>query len=226
MELDRYLAEYHPDRPRLKAYGFVPEGRALVLRRRLAGSIFAAFSLQGAHFSLAVYDDDTPEKADYVPFQAAAADGPYVSLVRERAQALLEDILRQGFARDSLLDQILAQARPEYGSEPCFPWAEYPGHCTLKAPNGKWYGLVMQVPYAVLGIGKAGRADVLNVKNLPEKIQALVDGEHFLPAYHMNKKYWLSVLLDSPAVLPQAQALLRESYVLAAGPGRRSGRKR
>ena len=226
MELDRYLAEYHPDRPRLKAYGFVPEGRALVLRRRLAGSIFAAFSLQGAHFSLAVYDDDTPEKADYVPFQAAAADGPYVSLVRERAQALLEDILRQGFARDSLRDQILAQARQEYGTEPCFPWAEYPGHCTLKAPNGKWYGLVMQVPYAVLGIGKAGRADVLNVKNLPEKIQALVDGEHFLPAYHMNKKYWLSVLLDSPAVLPLAQVLLRESYALVAGPGRRSGRKR
>ena len=226
MELDRYLAEYHPDRPRLKAYGFVPEGRALVLRRRLAGSIFAAFSLQGAHFSLAVYDDDTPEKADYVPFQAAAADGAYVSLVRERAQALLEDILQQGFVRDSLRDQILAQARQEYGTEPCFPWAEYPGHCTLKAPNGKWYGLVMQVPYAVLGIGKAGRADVLNVKNLPEKIQALVDGEHFLPAYHMNKKYWLSVLLDSPAVLPQAQVLLRESYALVAGPGRRSGRKR
>ena len=226
MELDRYLAEYHPDRPRLKAYGFVPEGEALVLRRRLAGSIFAAFSLQGAHFSLTVYDDDTPEKADYVPFQAAAADGPYVSLVRERAQALLEDILRQGFVRDSLRDQILAQARQEYGTEPCFPWAEYPGHCTLKAPNGKWYGLVMQVPYAVLGIGKAGRADVLNVKNLPEKIQALVDGEHFLPAYHMNKKYWLSVLLDSPAVLPQAQVLLRESYALVAGPGRRSGRKR
>ena len=226
MELDRYLAEYHPDRPRLKAYGFVPEGRALVLRRRLAGSIFAGFSLQGAHFSLTVYDDDTPEKADYVPFQAAAADGPYVSLVRERAQALLEDILRQGFVRDSLRDQILAQARQEYGTEPCFPWAEYPGHCTLKAPNGKWYGLVMQVPYAVLGIGKAGRADVLNVKNLPEKIQALVDGEHFLPAYHMNKKYWLSVLLDSPAVLPQAQALLREGYGWVAGPGRRSGRKR
>ena len=226
MELDRYLAEYHPDRPRLKAYGFVPEGEALVLRRRLAGSIFAAFSLQGAHFSLTVYDDDTPEKADYVPFQAAAADGPYVSLVRERAQALLGDILQQGFVRDSLRDQILAQARQEYGTEPCFPWAEYPGHCTLKAPNGKWYGLVMQVPYAVLGIGKAGRADVLNVKNLPEKIQALVDGEHFLPAYHMNKKYWLSVLLDSPAVLSQAQALLRESYALVAGPGRRSGRKR
>ena len=226
MELDRYLAEYHPDRPRLKAYGFVPEGRALVLRRRLAGSIFAAFSLQGAHFSLAVYDDDTPEKADYVPFQAAADDGPYVSLVRERAQALLGDILRQGFVRDSLRDQILAQARQEYGTEPCFPWAEYPGHCTLKAPNGKWYGLVMQVPYAVLGIGKAGRADVLNVKNLPEKIQALVDGEHFLPAYHMNKKYWLSVWLDSPAVLPLAQVLLRESYALVAGPGRRSDRKR
>ena len=226
MELDRYLAEYHPDRPRLKAYGFVPEGKALVLRRRLAGSIFAAFSLQGAHFFLTVYDDDTPEKADYVPFQAAAADGTYVSLVRERAQALLEDILRQGFVRDSLRDQILAQARQEYGTEPCFPWAEYPGHCTLKAPNGKWYGLVMQVPYAVLGIGKAGRADVLNVKNLPEKIQALVDGEHVLPAYHMNKKYWLSVLLDSPAVLPQAQVLLRESYALVAGPGRRSGRKR
>ena len=113
MELDRYLAEYHPDRPRLKAYGFVPEGEALVLRRRLAGSIFAAFSLQGAHFSLAVYDDDTPEKADYVPFQAAADDGPYVSLVRERAQALLGQLNDLAVARTRLApvpDSPLAQA--------------------------------------------------------------------------------------------------------------------
>ncbi|WP_435056293.1 MmcQ/YjbR family DNA-binding protein, partial [Thomasclavelia cocleata] len=69
---------------------------------------------------------------------------------------------------------------------------------TLKTnETNKWYGLIMNIPYKSLKIEKEGKIDVLNVKNKPSKIEHLIDFKHYFPAYHMNKKYWISILLDS-----------------------------
>ena len=38
--------------------------------------------------------------------------------------------------------------------------------------------------------------DVMNVKVNPILIEDLLHEETFLPAYHMNKKYWVSIRLD------------------------------
>ena len=38
--------------------------------------------------------------------------------------------------------------------------------------------------------------DVMNVKASPVLIEDLLHEDAFLPAYHMNKKYWVSIRLD------------------------------
>ena len=38
--------------------------------------------------------------------------------------------------------------------------------------------------------------DVMNVKASPVLIDDLLHEEAFLPAYHMNKKYWVSIRLE------------------------------
>ena len=54
----------------------------------------------------------------------------------------------------------------------------------------------------------------MNIKLSPAKIEQLVDRQHFYPAYHMNKKHWLTVLLQKDLDIPQVQELLAESYRL------------
>lgn len=70
----------------------------------------------------------------------------------------------------------------------------------------------MNIPYKSLKIEKEGKIDVLNVKNKPAKIERLIDFKHYFPAYHMNKKYWISILLDSTIDLNSVMNLLDESY--------------
>ena len=70
----------------------------------------------------------------------------------------------------------------------------------------------MNIPYKSLKIEKEGKIDVLNVKNKPSKIEHLIDFKHYFPAYHMNKKYWISILLDSTIDLNSVINLLDESY--------------
>ena len=102
-----------------------------------------------------------------------------------------------------------------FGTVPDAPWPETPENFTFKtARRNKWYALFMTIPYKSLGLAKAGKVDVLNIKLPPAKVAQLVDRQHFYPAYHMNKKHWLTVMLQKDADISLVQELLAESYQL------------
>ena len=54
----------------------------------------------------------------------------------------------------------------------------------------------------------------MNIKLPPAKITQLVDRVSFYPAYHMNKKHWLTVLLKKDLDMALVQELIAESYSL------------
>lgn len=102
-----------------------------------------------------------------------------------------------------------------FGTVPDAPWPETPENFTFKtARRNKWYALFMTIPYKSLGLVKAGKVDVLNIKLPPAKVTQLVDRQYFYPAYHMNKKHWLTVMLQKDADISLVQELLAESYQL------------
>jgi len=81
--------------------------------------------------------------------------------------------------------------------------------------NGKWFALLMQVPNTLLSIAPLeGSSYLLNVKGNPLQIPFELDEEHFHPAYHMNKKHWISILLDETTPQEKTLRLLKTSYAL------------
>ena len=56
--------------------------------------------------------------------------------------------------------------------------------------------------------------NVLNVKGDPNLIGALREKKGFLPAYHMNKENWISILLDDTVPEEEIKSLIRFSYQL------------
>lgn len=78
-----------------------------------------------------------------------------------------------------------------------YPWSDCPNYTTFKHKNNlKWFALIMDVPYEKLNIDKKGIVNVINLKNVPEMIGGLRKDDGILPAYHMNKEHWITVLLD------------------------------
>ena len=78
----------------------------------------------------------------------------------------------------------------------------------------KWFALMMRVPYACLGIRREGLADVINTKCSPLLMGAYRVQPGILPAYHMNKEHWLSILLDGTAEDGLIRELLEISWEL------------
>lgn len=96
-----------------------------------------------------------------------------------------------------------------------YPWADAPNFTTFKhKDNMKWFALIMDVPYERLKIEKDGIVDIINLKNIPEMIGGLRKEKGILPAYHMNKEYWISVLLDGTVDKEEVFNLIDISYEL------------
>ncbi len=96
-----------------------------------------------------------------------------------------------------------------------YPWNEYPNYTTFKHKNNRnWFALIMDVPFEKLKINKDGVVNVINLKNIPEMIGGLRKEEGILPAYHMNKEHWITVLLDGTVVKNKICELIDLSYDL------------
>lgn len=96
---------------------------------------------------------------------------------------------------------ILAYVRERFGTEPEYLWKTAPNYLVLRNKlNNKWYAIIMDVPRGSLGFEGDGVLWVMNVKCDPMMIGSFVKRKGFLPAYHMNKEHWMSVILDDSEI--------------------------
>lgn len=114
-------------------------------------------------------------------------------------------------------DEIFQYAKERFGTEPEYLWRSFPNHAILRnANNQKWYAIIMDVPKEKLGFKGAERVDVLNVKCDPVMIGSLLMNDGYLPAYHMHKGRWISIILNGSIPPDEIFWLLNISYSITA----------
>lgn len=117
----------------------------------------------------------------------------------------------------SYRDDILEFAMKQYGTEPDYPWNSSPDSAVLRhSDNRKWYGLIMDVPRVKLGLSGQQTVEILNVKCDPILGGSLRGDKGILPAYHMHRGNWISVLLDGSVDLNKIFGLLEMSFDMTA----------
>lgn len=115
---------------------------------------------------------------------------------------------------------LLEFAEEQYGTEPEYLWASSPDSAILRhSDNQKWYALFMEVQRNRLGLSGEDLVDVLDIKCDPILSGSLRMQEGFLPAYHMNKGNWISILLDGTVEKEAIFPLLEMSFELTASKG-------
>ena len=103
----------------------------------------------------------------------------------------------------------------KYGVTPDYLWEGDYITGALRHPDTKrWFGVLMRIPAAKLGIKSEGEADILDIKLDPDFILELQKNlpKQYFPAYHMNKKHWTTVLLSDKTDRKLLQTLINESF--------------
>ena len=105
-----------------------------------------------------------------------------------------------------------------FGVEPDYPFADdFVTAVFRRKDNLKWFAIVMSVDAKKLKIGAYGELDIVNLKCTDEDREELAQTEAVLRAYHMNKKRWLSIVLDEQEDFDEKlSALAQRRYDLTA----------
>lgn len=112
-------------------------------------------------------------------------------------------------------DKIVNFIKQEYGVKPEYLWKKYPTFCVFRhIGNNKWFALVATLPRKFLSAPGDGEVDFINVKCDKENTDFLRGVPGILPAYHMNKQNWITVLLDGTMPIKNVKKLLQDSFDL------------
>lgn len=115
--------------------------------------------------------------------------------------------------------EIFEYVKKQYGTEPEYLWSDDPDSAILRHRNGKWYALFMRIERTRLGLEGPGSVDIMDVKCEPEMTGVLIQTHGFLPAYHMNKRHWITILLDGTVDEAKILDFLDMSYDMVEKKG-------
>ena len=185
----------------------------------------AAVSAAGA-FSARLTDTQTEEP--YVLHLVEDVRGSFVEQVRGEYRAALREIAERCFDRRVFhadgTAELLAYALARYGDRPEYLWERFPSNAVLRRKdNRKWYAALLTVGADKLGLARREEVEIADLRMRPEELDAKVDGKKYFRGWHMNKKSWVTVVLDGSVPPAELHRLLDESYRLAQDQP--SGRK-
>ena len=116
-------------------------------------------------------------------------------------------------------EAIFEYVKKQYSTEPEYLWMKWPEYAVLRhADNNKWYAIIMNVSRATLGLdGDSDEViDILDVKCDSTAIDFFRQMDGFLPAYHMSKTNWITILLDGSVADEKIKDFIDASFQMTA----------
>ncbi|MDE7208820.1 MAG: MmcQ/YjbR family DNA-binding protein [Clostridia bacterium] len=208
------------DFDKLSQYGFVLnkenyEYQIEILDKQM--TLFISIDKKGA-INTQVVDLETQEQ--YTLFLAEDAVGSFVGIVRQEYERVLRDVadkccITQVF-KSKYSQDVIEYVRTKYGDELEFLWKKFDDNAIWRRKdNGKWYGLILIVPKSKLGIDSEEKVEIIVLRVSPQEVGNLIDNKRYFPAYHMNKKSWITICLDGSMEIGEIYRRIDDSYVLA-----------
>lgn len=199
---------------KLLDYGFTKDKNTYTYKKSLIDNFEVFITVDKEDITGKIFD--TLAKEEYTNFRLDTTSG-YSTIIREKYEELLNDIAKKCcefrlFSNDQA-NRINNCINDIYNDNPEFLWDKFQDTCIYRNPkNKKWYALITSVDKSKLDEKENGIIEIINLKLEPIKIQELLTIKGFYKAYHMNKKYWISIALDNSIPDTKIFELIKESH--------------
>ena len=138
--------------------------------------------------------------------------------IKEEYINILKDI-KNNCTKESLFvfkqsNEITNYIKRKYKVNPEFLWDKSTGNGVFRNKNNKkWFGIILSVSKDKLDSKyKQEIIEVINLKLDETMIKELIKIDGFYRAYHMNKKSWISIILDNTLDNEIIYSLIDQSY--------------
>ena len=202
---------------KLIKYGFKRENNEYIYETNfLDNSMKIIIKIKDDDITGIVTDLSTNE--EYTNFRLENITGEFSNSVKNEYIRILKDIKEKCTHEELFMmpqsNRITNLIKDKYDITPEFLWVDYPDFGIFRNKrNQKWFGLIMNIPKEKLIKNAKDNIDVLNIK-LDKEVSEYIKIKGIYPAYHMNKSYWVTIILDDTLTDEYIMDLINKSYEL------------
>ncbi|WP_261058001.1 MmcQ/YjbR family DNA-binding protein [Streptococcus mitis] len=209
---------YQFNQEKARAYGFLESSGVWTYSCQiLQGDFVMVVSITADNVSFQVFDQETGDLYPQVHMESMR--GSFVASVREACLEILYQIRKACFdVQDYICPQtkrIMAQVQEKYGNQLEYLWEKSPDTAVLRHEgNQRWYAVLMRISGDKLEKDREGLVEAVNLKH--DQVANLLSQKGIYPAYHMNKRYWISVAFDDTLSDSAVLELIERSWNLTS----------
>ena len=204
---------------KLLKYGFVlNDGNYVYKTSIIDGQFTLTLTVNGNEITTELYDVQAEDV--YTLHLVEGAVGAFVGRVRTECEQAVNNVVLNCFDTDvfkqDFTREILSYAHEKYGDEAEYLWNDLPDAAVIRRKdNRKWYVLLMTILPKRLGLEGSEPIEIVDLRFDADELPKKIDGARYFPGYHMNKKHWITMLLDGSVPLAEILDCVDKSYVLA-----------
>lgn len=159
------------------------------------------------------------ETQDEYTLHLTNEQGDFVGAIRTEYNKTINDIVNNCFENDifksSYTKKLLNYVYNKYQTQPEYLWEKFPDNAILRRKdNSKWYGAILTVKKDKFGYDSKENVEIINLRIPKNSIDTILKQKNIYPAYHMNKKNWVSIILDGSVKIENIYNMIDESYIL------------
>ena len=209
---------YRFNSKKAKEYGFVEnQGVWTYSLTILQGDFLMMVIVEDGDLSFQVYDQETGDLYPQVHMESMR--GTFVGSVREACLEELFDIRKACFEVQEFIcpqtKRIMTRVQEMYENQLEYLWEKSPDTAVLRhEDNQKWYAILMRIPWDRLDKEREGLVEAVNLKH--DQVADLLSQNGIYPAFHMNKRYWISLPLDDTLTDKKVLELFERSWFLTS----------
>lgn len=204
---------------KLLPYGFQQVGKEFIYSKQMSKEDFLLIVKITEEEKIFTEIIDSSFQERYRLHLVEEARGSFVAEIREEYEMILTEIAENCFTwtcfQNKLAQEIIEYIAKTYGDELEFLWPPSENAVWRRKESGKWYGVLLKISAKKLGISSEEILEVLNLHLAPELIASLLNNREYFPAYHMNKKHWISIALHEVSSFEDILTYLEDSYAFA-----------
>ena len=209
---------YQFNTKKAKEYGFVEnQGIWTYSSPILQGDFLIRITVEDSDLRFQVFDQETGDLYPQVHMESMR--GTFVGSVREACLEELFNIRKACFEVQEFIcpqtKRIMTRVQEIYENQLEYLWEKSPDTAVLRhEDNQKWYAILMRIPWDRLDKGREGLVEAVNLKH--DQVADLLSQNGIYPAFHMNKRYWISLPLDDTLTDEKVLELFERSWFLTS----------
>lgn len=202
---------YKVNKNKLLKYGFTKDN-TYKYSKKIMNTFEVQITIDTNNVIGKIYDLES--QCEYTNYRVKDASGEFTSKIKEKYINILKDIRKNCFEKNYFIfeksNNITSKIIQIYETKPEFLWKKHPGYGVFRnKKSGKWFAIIMNIDKSKIIPNKKGEIEIINFKLNDNKY---LKQKGIYPAYHMNKKSWVTIILDDTLKEEKILNLINISY--------------